>query len=72
MDGAARRRRIPQVLGLVGLAEQARRPITGFSKGMLQRIGLAQAFLNEPTLLFLDESTSALDGGFAERPEKVN
>jgi ABC-2 type transport system ATP-binding protein len=61
MDAAARRRRIPQVLELVGLAEQARRPIAGFSKGMLQRIGLAQAFLNEPRLVFLDEPTSALD-----------
>jgi ABC-2 type transport system ATP-binding protein len=61
MDPTARRRRIPQVLELVGLAEQARRPIAGFSKGMLQRIGLAQAFLNEPALVFLDEPTSALD-----------
>jgi ABC-2 type transport system ATP-binding protein len=61
MDAAARRRRIPQVLELVGLAEQARRPISGFSKGMLQRIGLAQALLNEPRLVFLDEPTSALD-----------
>ena len=61
MDAAARRRRIPQVLELVGLSEHARRPIAGFSKGMLQRIGLAQALLNEPTLVFLDEPTSALD-----------
>ncbi len=61
MDPTARRRRIPQVLELVGLAEHARRPIAGFSKGMLQRIGLAQALLNEPTLVFLDEPTSALD-----------
>lgn len=61
MTAADRRRRIPQVLELVGLAEQARRPIAGFSKGMLQRIGLAQALLNEPTLVFLDEPTSALD-----------
>lgn len=61
MDAPARRRRIPQVLELVGLAEQARRPISGFSKGMLQRIGLALALLNEPTLVFLDEPTSALD-----------
>ena len=61
MDAQARRRRIPQVLELVGLADQARRPIAGFSKGMLQRIGLAQALLNEPTLVFLDEPTSALD-----------
>jgi ABC-type Mn2+/Zn2+ transport system ATPase subunit len=61
MHRLARRRRIPQVLELVGLAGQARRPIAGFSKGMLQRIGLAQALLNEPTLVFLDEPTSALD-----------
>lgn len=61
MDAPSRRRRIPQVLELVGLAEQARRPISGFSKGMLQRIGLAQALLNEPALVFLDEPTSALD-----------
>jgi ABC-2 type transport system ATP-binding protein len=49
------------VLELVGLAEHAHRPLSGFSKGMLQRIGLAQALLNEPELVFLDEPTSALD-----------
>ena len=54
-----RRRRIPALLERVGLAEHARRPVAGFSKGMLQRIGLAQ--LNEPALVFLDEPTSALD-----------
>jgi ABC-2 type transport system ATP-binding protein len=61
MDAAARRRRIPALLEQVGLAEHARRPIADFSKGMLQRIGLAQALLNEPELVFLDEPTSALD-----------
>ena len=61
MDKATRRRRIPQLLELVGLADHARRPLSGFSKGMLQRIGLAQALLNEPELVFLDEPTSALD-----------
>ncbi|HEX9371016.1 MAG TPA: ABC transporter ATP-binding protein [Roseiflexaceae bacterium] len=61
MDPAARRRRIPELLEQVGLAEHARRPIAGFSKGMLQRIGLAQALLNDPALVFLDEPTSALD-----------
>ncbi len=61
MDPATRRRRIPELLEQVGLTEHARRPIAGFSKGMLQRIGLAQALLNEPTLVFLDEPTSALD-----------
>src|SRR3712207_2621347 len=61
MDAAARRRRVPELLELVGLQDHARRPIGGFSKGMLQRIGLAQALLNEPALVFLDEPTSALD-----------
>ncbi len=61
MDAAARRRRVPELLELVGLQDHARRPIGGFSKGMLQRIGLAQALLNEPAVVFLDEPTSALD-----------
>ncbi len=61
MNAATRRRRIPELLEQVGLAEHARRPIAGFSKGMLQRIGLAQALLNDPELVFLDEPTSALD-----------
>lgn len=61
MSAEARRARIPQVLELVGLSEHRRRPIAGFSKGMLQRIGLAQALLNDPELIFLDEPTSALD-----------
>lgn len=61
MNVAARQKRIPQLLEQVGLAEQANRPLSGFSKGMLQRIGLAQALLNEPELVFLDEPTSALD-----------
>jgi ABC-2 type transport system ATP-binding protein len=61
MDAATRRRRIPELLDLVRLSEHARRPLSGFSKGMLQRIGLAQALLNAPDLVFLDEPTSALD-----------
>jgi ABC-2 type transport system ATP-binding protein len=61
MDAAARKRRIPELLDLVGLTEQAHRTLARFSKGMLQRIGLAQALLNDPALVFLDEPTSALD-----------
>jgi ABC-2 type transport system ATP-binding protein len=61
MNRAARRRRVPELLELVGLSEAARRPLAGFSKGMLQRIGLAQALLNRPELVVLDEPTSALD-----------
>src|SRR5262245_58328695 len=61
MSAPDRARRSAEVLDLVGLSEHARRQISGFSKGMLQRIGLAQALLNEPDLVFLDEPTSALD-----------
>lgn len=54
-------RRIPDLLDLVGLAPHASQRLRSFSKGMLQRIGLAQALLNEPRLVFLDEPTSGLD-----------
>jgi ABC-2 type transport system ATP-binding protein len=52
---------IPDLLALVGLSEQAATKLKAFSKGMLQRIGLAQALLNDPELVFLDEPTSGLD-----------
>jgi ABC-2 type transport system ATP-binding protein len=55
------RTRIPQLLELVGLTEHAEKKLRAFSKGMLQRIGLAQALLNEPDLVLLDEPTSGLD-----------
>lgn len=58
---AERRRRIPELLELVGLAGRGNDRLRGYSKGMLQRIGLAQALLNDPALVFLDEPTSALD-----------
>ena len=61
LDPAERRKRIPELLDLVGLSEAAHRRLRGFSKGMLQRIGLAQALLNRPRLVFLDEPTSGLD-----------
>lgn len=54
-------RRIPELLELVGLLRHADMKLRAFSKGMLQRIGLAQALLNEPELVFLDEPTSGLD-----------
>jgi ABC-2 type transport system ATP-binding protein len=53
--------RIDTLLERVGLAEFRKRQLSTFSKGMLQRIGLAQALLNKPALVFLDEPTSGLD-----------
>jgi ABC-2 type transport system ATP-binding protein len=53
--------RITTLLERVGLAEFRHHQLSTFSKGMLQRIGLAQALLNQPSLVFLDEPTSGLD-----------
>lgn len=56
-----RRKRIEELLEMVGLQSAARRPVGEYSKGMARRIGLAQALINDPDLLILDEPTSGLD-----------
>ncbi|MEE8380891.1 MAG: ABC transporter ATP-binding protein [Thermodesulfobacteriota bacterium] len=61
MDPARRKRRIEECLKVVGMREERSRKIEEYSKGMVQRIGLAQALLNEPELLLLDEPAAGLD-----------
>ncbi len=61
MSKPQRQEVIPDLLELVSLGDRADTPLRAFSKGMLQRIGLAQALLNDPELVFLDEPTSGLD-----------
>jgi ABC-2 type transport system ATP-binding protein len=61
MDRRTRDKRAGEMIELVGLAHAVDRPIGRFSKGMMQRIGLAQALLHDPELLILDEPMSGLD-----------
>jgi ABC-2 type transport system ATP-binding protein len=61
LTGPRLRERARELLALVGLEDAADRRIGGYSKGMLQRIGLAQALVQEPRLLVLDEPTAGVD-----------
>ncbi|MFK7984723.1 MAG: ABC transporter ATP-binding protein [Sandaracinaceae bacterium] len=61
MDGPSRRKRSAELVERVGLGHATDRPIGKFSKGMMQRIGIAQALLHDPELLVLDEPMSGLD-----------
>ncbi len=61
LAGPALGARVAEVLGQVGLAQAADQPLRRYSKGMQQRVGLAQALLHHPALIFLDEPMSGLD-----------
>jgi ABC-2 type transport system ATP-binding protein len=61
LRGTERRARVSDLLDQVGIGGERRLPLRKFSKGMLQRVGIAQALVNEPELVFLDEPMSGLD-----------
>jgi len=61
VTGEKLEKRIEELIDLVGLQNGRERPLRSYSKGMLQRIGLAQAMIHDPDLLFLDEPTAGVD-----------
>jgi len=61
MSGAARKKRVSELIQLVGLQGAKHRQLREYSKGMTRRVGLAQALINDPDLVLLDEPTTGLD-----------
>ncbi|MEN6520154.1 MAG: ABC transporter ATP-binding protein [Armatimonadota bacterium] len=61
LEKDVKKKRVDELLETVGLSEAADKQLRHYSKGMLQRVGIAQALLNDPDLVFLDEPTSGLD-----------
>ena len=61
LTGSAKQKRVDLLLETVGLQGTGKKPLRSFSKGMLQRVGIAQSLINDPKLLFFDEPTSGLD-----------
>ncbi len=61
LPAAERRRRVDQLLEMTGLVHVADRPIGQYSRGMVRRVGLAQALINDPDIIVLDEPTAGMD-----------
>ena len=61
LNASERKKRIPELLDMVGLSHATDRPLRKFSKGMLQRVGLAQALISDPKFVILDEPMTGLD-----------
>ncbi len=61
VERATRRKRTPELLELVGMKDWAKTKVKGYSKGMRQRVGIAQALANDPDLVVLDEPTDGVD-----------